>query len=514
MDDVRLSSRRGRALLTATALGSGMAFLDGTVVNVALPTIGRELDADLSALQWTVNAYTLTLAALILLGGALGDRLGRRRVFTLGVVWFTAASVLCALAPGVEVLIAARALQGVGGALLTPGALAILQTVVHEDDRARAIGAWAGLTGVSGIIGPLLGGWLLEFDWRWVFGINVPLAVLTVWLIRVSAPESRDENDSGQFDGQGAALGALALGASTYALIRVPEAGATPVVVGTAALSLVAAAAFLLRERRAPHPMVPLSLFSDRTFSVINIMTFVVYAGLSGIMFFLMLQLQVSLTWSPLAAGMATLPITLLMLFLSGRSAGLATRYGVRPPLVAGSLCGAAGVALLATVGPDDGYLSAVLPGVVLLGIGLTTLVPTLTATVMASAPQHLAGTASGVNNGISRAAGLIAVAALPALTGLAGESYADPDALTESFRAAMLICTGLLIGGALAAASITRRAVAAPAEEPAPSEAPEPAEVTLPAVATPAMAEHTDEEEVATSAPCPGPCMPPSYGR
>lgn len=500
MDDVRLSSGRGRALLIATALGSGMAFLDGTVVNVALPTIGREFDADLAALQWTVNAYTLTLAALILLGGALGDRLGRRRIFIIGVVWFAVASVLCAAAPVVEVLVAARALQGVGGALLTPGALAILQTTMHEDDRARAIGAWAGLTGVSGIVGPLLGGWLLEFDWRWVFGINVPLAVLTVWLIRVSAPESRDEENVGHFDGQGAALGALALGASTYALIRWPESGATVPVVTMAVLSVAAAVAFLLRERSAPNPMVPLSLFSDRTFSVINIMTFVVYGGLSGIMFFLIMQLQVSLEWSPLAAGMATLPITLLMLFLSGRSAGLAARFGVRAPLVAGSLSGAAGVALLATVGPDDGYAGAVLPGVVLLGIGLTTLVPTLTATVMAAAPQHLAGIASGVNNGVSRAAGLIAVAALPAATGLAGESYADPDQLTAAYRGAMIICAVLLLGGALSALMISRRPLPEPVHD-----------ATEPAV--PAGVQ-VSEEETSTAAPSPGPCMPPSYGR
>lgn len=501
MDDaVRLSSARGKALLAATALGSGMAFLDGTVVNVALPTIGRELDADLAALQWTVNAYTLTLAALILLGGALGDRVGRRRIFTLGVVWFTAASVMCALAPVVEVLIAARALQGVGGALLTPGALAILQTTMHPDDRARSIGAWAGLTGVSGIIGPLLGGWLLEFDWRWVFGINVPLAAVTVWLIQTNAPESRDEDNVGQFDGPGAAFGALALGASTYALINWPATGATTTVVSAAVLSVAAAVAFILREQRAPNPMVPLTLFSDRTFSVINIMTFVVYGGLSGVMFFLVMQLQVSLEWSPLAAGIATLPITLLMLFFSGRSADLSTRFGVRAPLVVGSLCGAAGVGLLATIDAGDGYVSAVLPGVVLLGIGLTTLVPTLTATVMAAAPQQLAGIASGVNNGVSRAAGLIAVAALPALTGLAGESYADPEALTAAYRGAMIVCAILLAGGALSALAI--RAVVA---EP---------EIAEAAPAVPDESSPAAVDETATSAPCSAPGMPPSYGR
>ncbi|SDU26070.1 MFS transporter [Jiangella alkaliphila] len=491
-DGVRLATPRGRALLAATALGSGMAFLDSTVVNVALPTIGRELDASLAALQWTVNAYTLTLAALILLGGSLGDRLGRRRIYVVGIVWFTAASVLCALAPTVEVLIAARALQGVGGALLTPGALAILQTAIHPDDRPRAIGAWAGLTGVSGVIGPLLGGWLLEYDWRWVFAINVPLAALTLWLILVSAPESRDDEAGGRFDVAGAALGAVALGASTYALISWPESGASALNVGMAVVSVAAAAGFIYRERAAEHPMVPLSLFSDRTFSGINLMTFAVYAGLSGVMFFIVLQLQVSLGWSPLEAGIATVPTTILMLLFSGRSADLARRFGVRPPLVVGSLCGAAGVALLVMVGAGDDYLADVLPGVTLLGIGLTTLVPTLTATVMASAPQHLAGVASGVNNGVARAAGLLAVAALPAIAGLSGAAYEDPELLTDAYQIAMGVCAALLAAGAVAAMTLRPRAL------------------TEPPAAVPAGAVQTAS---AAPAPCSAPGLPPSHG-
>lgn len=442
-------------------LGSGVAFLDSTVVNVALPTIGRELDADLAALQWTVNAYTLTLASLILLGGSLGDHLGRRRIFVIGVLAFTAASVLCAIAPNVEVLIAARALQGVGGALLTPGSLAILQTSMHPEDRARAIGLWAGLTGTAGIVGPLLGGWLLEYSWRWVFAINVPVAAVTVWLAVRHAPESRDEQAGDGFDVPGAVFGAVALGASTYALVEVPEQGASVMVIGSAVLSVVAAVLFLRRERVAPVPMVPLTLFRDRAFSVINAMTFVVYAGLSGIFFFLVIQLQVSLGWSPLAAGLASLPVTLLMLVFSGRSGDLGARVGPRVMLGIGSLVGSAGVVLLSFVGPGDEYAGAVFPGVLLLGVGLTTLVPTLTATVMASAPARLVGIASGVNNGVSRAAGLMAVAALPAITGLAGQAYADPELLTDAYSMSLLICAGLMAAGGILSVTLLPRHVA-----------------------------------------------------
>lgn len=492
---VRLSSTQGRALLVAMVLGSGVAFLDSTVVNVALPIIGTDLDADLAALQWTINAYTLMLAALILLGGSLGDRLGRRRIFVVGVAWFTIASVLCAVAPNVEILIAARALQGIGGALLTPGSLAILQASLHPDDRARAIGMWAGLTGMSGIVGPLLGGWLLEFDWRWVFAINVPLGAITVWFALRHAPESRDEAASGHFDISGSAYAAIALGASTYALVELPSQGWSATVVSTAVLSVVAAVAFILRERSAPEPLVRLSLFRNRAFSVINVMTFVVYGALSGMFFFLVIQLQVSLGWSPLAAGLASLPATLLMLVLSGRSGAFGAKVGARIPLGAGALIGAVGVALLAFVSPGDDYVTAVFPGIVLFGIGLTTLVPTLTAAVMSSAPPNLVGVASGVNNGVSRAAGLIAVAALPAITGLAGQAYTDPAMLTDAYRMSMLVCAGLMALGAVIATALLPRHVATPA----------------PTTAEADQAEHLGRSE--PIAPCTGPGATTTHG-
>jgi EmrB/QacA subfamily drug resistance transporter len=441
-----------------------MAFLDATVVNVALPTIGRELDADLAALQWTVNAYTLTLAAFILLGGALGDRFGRRRVFVTGAAWFAVASGLCALAPTVELLIAARALQGIGAAMLTPGSLAMIQASVDERDRGRAIGAWSGLTGVAAVLGPLLGGWLIGLDWRWVFAINLPLAAAAVTLAARCAPESRDPLAPGRLDAVGAALGALALGALTYALVVAAESPRDAV--APAVVAVACGAAFVWREHVASAPMVPPELFADRVFTVTNLLTLAVYAALSGVLFLLVIQLQVSLGWTPLQAGLSTLPSTLLMTTLSARSGGLAQRIGPRLPLTAGPWTVAAGVAWLAQVGPGDDYLTGVLPGVLLFGAGLTLLVAPLTATVLAAAPQRLAGTASGVNNAVARTAGLLAVAGLPLVAGLQGTAYTDPALLTPAYRTAMTVCVALLVvGGGIALVGLRRR----PAVQPLP---------------------------------------------
>lgn len=459
MDGIRLSSARGRGLVAAAALGSGIAFLDATVVNVALPTIGRELDADLAALQWTVNAYTLVLASLILISGSLGDRLGRRRVFLAGVVWFALASLLCAVAPNVELLIAARALQGVGAALLTPGSLAIIQASIHPDDRGKAIGAWSGLTSTSAVVGPFLGGWLIELDWRWIFGINIPLAVVTVVLTLRTTPESRDEESHGRLDVAGAVLGALALGGGTYALVAVAEDGASPAVLAAAVVAVAAGVGFVVRQRTADAPMVPPALFRDRVFTTANLLTLAVYFALSGVLFLLVLQLQTSLGWSPLEAGIATLPSTLLMVAFSSRSGALGQRLGPRVMLTAGPWLAAAGVALLVPLGPGDSYALGVLPGVLLFGLGLTVLVAPLTATVMGAAPGHLAGTASGVNNAVARTAGLVAVAALPTIAGLSGQAYSDPDLLTPAYRTAMIVCVVLLVvGGAVALLGMPRR--------------------------------------------------------
>ncbi|MCM3659436.1 MFS transporter [Georgenia satyanarayanai] len=441
MESLPLRSARGRWVVVAATLASAIAFLDGTVVNVALRPIALDLGATLVDLQWVVNAYMLALASLILVGGSLGDRLGRRRVFVVGIVWFGLASVACGLAQGTEQLILARGVQGIGAALLTPGSLALIQSLIAEEDRARAIGYWSAWSGVAGAVGPLLGGWLVEtLSWRWVFFINVPVAALVVVIAVLRVPESRPPAVRGRFDVPGAALGVVALGGTTVALIQ----GAWM----AAAVGAVAAAAFVAVEARTRHPMVPLALFAHRTFSVVNVATFLIYAALGAVMFFLVLHLQVVAGYSPLAAGAATIPFTLLLLVFSPRVGTLLDRLGPRPLMTLGSAVAAVGVALLTGI-PDDGasYLADVLPGVLVFGAGITLLVTPLTATVLAAAPAEHVGLASGVNNAVARAAGLLSVAALPALVGLDGELA--PDTFGAGYVAAMWWCAGLLLLGA-----------------------------------------------------------------
>ena len=457
MPDVRLASPQGKWILLTTVLGSSMAMLDSTVVNVALPRIGRDLDADLAALQWTVNAYMLTLAGLILLGGSLGDRYGRRRIFVVGVVWFAAASLLCGIAPNAGVLIAARALQGIGGALLTPGSLALIQASFHPDDRGRAVGLWSGFGGIGAAVGPFVGGWLVDGPgWRWVFLLNVPLALLCVPVALRHVPESGDGRKHGRFDVLGATLGALSLALVTYALI---EAGTgSPTVVLSAVAGVAAGIAFVVVEKRRPDPMMPLSIFASRQFSAVNLVTLCVYAALGGFFFLAALQLQVVSGYSALGAGTALLPTTVLMLLLSARSGALADRIGPRIPLTVGPLLCAAGMLLMLRVGPDASYVADVLPAVLVLGLGLVTLVAPLTATVLASVDVARAGLASGINNAAARAAGLVAVAALPLLTGMGSEAYRSPDAFDDAFGRAMALCAGALAAGALLAFATVRR--------------------------------------------------------
>ena len=496
---LRMGSVAGRGTLLAAIVGSGMVFLDSTVVNVALPHLGAELRASTADLQWTLNGYLLTLAAFVLLGGALGDRFGRRRVFLLGVLWFTAASLLCGLAQNIEWLIGARFLQGLGGALLTPGSLALLQSGFHPDDRSRAIGTWSGLAGVSTALGPVLGGYLIDaLSWRWIFLLNLPLAAIVILAARRWAPESRTtptapvrpEPTPGhaagagpgparalsrhpQFDLAGALLGALALAGVTFALIETRQlGGASWQVVAAIVLGVVSAVLFwLVERRRGESAMLPPSLFGNRLFSVLNLYTVVIYAALGGLTFFLAVHLQVVAKYSALEAGVATLPLTILLLVGSSRSGALAGRIGPRLQLSVGPVFSAAGFLLLRRVGAHASYWTDVLPGVALFGIGMTLVVAPLTASVLAAVEDRFAGVASGVNNAASRAGGLLAVSSLPLLVGLSGAGYGVPAQLAAAFRSAMLWCAGLmLVGAALAAILVHRPRRQPPPSRPCPS--------------------------------------------
>ena len=468
-----LRTPRGRLALAATVTASAMASLDATVVNVALPRIGDDFDAGLGALQWVLTGYLLALASLILLGGALGDRFGRRRVFIIGTVWFALASLACGLAPSVEALVAARVLQGVGGALLVPGSLAILQASFRVDDRHRAVGAWSGLGGVAGAIGPLVGGALVDGPgWRWAFLLNLPLAAVTVVLARRTIPESRDLHAAGAVDVRGALLATLGLGLSTWALTEAGSRGwLDPVVLASGVASVAVLAGFVVHLRRVLDPLVSPALFRDRTFTVLNIATVALY-GAIGISFFLVAyELQVAAGWTALEAGLAMAPVTVMMLLGSARSGQWAERHGPRAQLLIGPLLAAAGLLLLTRVGPHAHYLRDVVPGAVVFGLGLVCLVAPLTAAVMASADPDHVSVASGVNNAIARTAGLISFAVIPVVSGLA--SAVDADAVTRSFRAALVIAAVVAaVAGPLAWFELPRPD---PRPDPRPESRPDP---------------------------------------
>ncbi|MDD7940142.1 DHA2 family efflux MFS transporter permease subunit [Actinomycetospora lutea] len=459
---VPLSSPAGRWLVVAAALGSGVAFLDGSVVNVALPAIGDDLGGGFSVLQWVLDGYLLTLSALLLLGGALGDRFGRRRVFLLGLVVFTVASVGCGLAPGGAALILARLAQGIGGALLIPGSLALIDSVIRSDDRGRAIGTWAGLSGVAAALGPFLGGWLVDAaSWRWVFLINVPIATAAFWVTAHHVPETKDPSARGRLDVAGAAAATVGLGGIVYGLIEAPVHGWTALTVGATVGGALALTAFPVIELRSANPLMPLAMFRSAQFTGANLVTFTVYTALGGALFLLVLQLQQGLGYSALAAGLAFLPFTVIMLLLSSKVGAWAQRVGPRWLMTFGPVVAGAGLVLLIGVVPGAGYLEAVLPAVVVFGVGMACTVAPLTSAVLASvAPEHV-GAASGANNAISRVASLLAVAVLPLVVGL-DTSGSGP--LGPGFSRAMLISAGLcVLGGAVAAVTIDRGAALTP---------------------------------------------------
>jgi EmrB/QacA subfamily drug resistance transporter len=449
---VRYGTSRAWWVLAATALGSGIAFLDSTVVNVALPAIGDDLDTSITGLQWTVNAYLVTLSALLLFGGSLGDHFGRRTVFVAGLGAFTVASLLCGIAPSAGLLIAARALQGVGGAMLVPGSLSLISATFHPDDRGRAIGAWSGLAGVASSVGPFLGGWLIQAaSWRLIFLINVPLAAVAIAIAVRHVPDTRASSRA-PLDVPGAASITVALACLSYAAIE--HSGTESIV--AAGVGVVAVAVFLVVEGRSAHPMLPLGLFRSRQFSGSNAATLAVYAGLGGAFFLIVLRLQVSLGYSPLEAGAAMTPFTLLMLLLSPAAGQLAHRVGARTPMTVGPLVSAVGLLLFGELSAGDRYLTGVLPAVVIFGFGMAITVAPLTAAVLGSVDDAFAGVASGTNNAVARLAGLLAVAALPALTGISSAPSVEAG-LDAGYVASLRICAATCVAGAVVSLLMVR---------------------------------------------------------
>jgi len=460
---VRLRSPAGRWIVAASVLGSGAAFLEGTVVNVALPAIARSFGLGIEGLQWVLNGYLITLTALMLLGGALGDRFPRSRVFAVGCVGFAVASAGCALAPNLLLLVVLRLVQGIAGALLVPNSLAILETAFVNRDRAEAIGQWAAWSAFSSAAGPLLGGWLVDAaSWRLIFSIIMPFSLAAAYLAIRHAPPERVTREP--VDYPGAALATLGLAGTVWALIMGPTLGGDhPAVIAAGAGGVALLVAFIFAERlarrRGRRPLLPLGVFRSRQFTGANITTLFVYAALNGLFFLLMPQLQLTVGYRALVAGAALLPVNVLMLVLSPLAGRLSARIGPRLPLTVGALVAGAGMLLFARVDEDASYVGTVLPAVLVFGVGLATLVAPLTASVLAAAGGGEAGVASGINNAVARLAGLLAAAALPLAAGLGGLSELEGPAFAAGFSRAMVICAGLCaLGAAVAFGTVGNR--------------------------------------------------------
>ena len=445
MTEIRFESTRGRWVIGAAVLGSGVAFLDGTVVNTALPAIRRSLHTSLAGQQWVVSGYLLTLGSLLVVGGSIGDLFGRRLVFQAGLVGFAVTSALCGLAPNIAVLVAARVLQGVAAAALVPGSLAMLSAVFHPDDRARAIGAWTGLASVSTALGPFLGGWLIDaVSWRWVFLINPPIALTAAAIAKRHVPETRADGPRQSVDVPGALFLSFGLAGVVFALIEGPgHWNLRTLGAGLAGTGCVVS--FLVVELRRSHPMVPLGLFRSRRFAGANATTFVVWGAMGAVFFLLAVHLQQDLRYSALEAGAALLPVTVLMLLFAARSGAVGQRIGPRLQMTTGPLVVAAGFALLAGVRAGGHYVTTVLPGILVFGLGLVITVAPLTATVLAAVDDSHAGVGSAINNAVARIAALLAVAVLPAVAGITKEAAS----LENRFGRAMWICAALAVVGA-----------------------------------------------------------------